>query len=468
MSKALDDLNVSELRHELRERQLSPKGKKEELRERLESWMVDNGFDVDDYEFVDPYLKKLRDDMDVDRKILRDEIGADMKILRDEIGADMKTLRDEIGADMKILRDEIGADMKILRDEIGADMKTLRDEIGADIKIIRDEIGDNIKRLEGKTNDTDMNKPKENLDFKMQDIRAEIDSLRQKQENVEDSTSGGFHDNLLIGVNIVDEIDNVELKECLTHVEGITPVSDVPVLCPIASFVSVEKRTEEIVDGSTLGGTKAMLPCGEESVEELGKEGCAEKIDVGLNKSSSADVEVAESEIVDWVESADGNRENEVLDEAMDCSMSLTSEVRIEPFDGTVEDHPGVDEAVKMICQVLSWWRFKCSVTGYWGRQGDYREEWNCRNLRVAIDSRQGIRGPCLVKEVAGWTTAVAARLHFSGEGLLGRWLTRRSRGRDCIPRVKMKPFGCTWQGVCSGRTDLRRGQCYNPENAIN
>ena len=48
-------------------------------------------------------------------------------------------------------------------------------------------------------------------------LRAEIDSLRQKQENVEDSTSGGFHDNLQIGVNIVDEIDNVELKECLTH-----------------------------------------------------------------------------------------------------------------------------------------------------------------------------------------------------------------------------------------------------------
>ena len=190
MVKALEDLNLGELRHELKERQLSPKGKKEELRERLESWMVDNGFDVDDYEFLDPCLKQLRD------------------------------------------------------------------EIGAHIKIIRDKIGDNIKRLEGKKNDTDMNKPKENVDFKMQDIRAEIDSLRQKQENVEGSTSGGFHDNLQIGVNIVDEIDNVELKECLTHVEGITPVSDVPVLCPIASFVSVEKRTEDIVDGSTLGGPK--------------------------------------------------------------------------------------------------------------------------------------------------------------------------------------------------------------------
>ena len=99
-------------------------------------------------------------------------------------------------------------------------MKTLRDELGADIKIIRDEIGDNIKRLEGKKNYTDMNKLKENLDFKMQDLGAEIDSLRQKQENVEDSTSGGFHDNLLIGVNIVDEIDNVELKECLASKES--------------------------------------------------------------------------------------------------------------------------------------------------------------------------------------------------------------------------------------------------------
>ena len=81
MNKALDELNVAELRHELRERQLSPKGKKEELRERLESWMVDNGFDVDDYEFLDPCLKHLRD-----------EIGADMKILRDEIGDNIKRL----------------------------------------------------------------------------------------------------------------------------------------------------------------------------------------------------------------------------------------------------------------------------------------------------------------------------------------------------------------------------------------
>ena len=88
MSKALDDLNVSELRHELRERQLSPKGKKEELRERLESWLVENGFDVDDYEFVDSYLKQMSSNM----KILRDEIRADIKIIRDEIGDNIKRL----------------------------------------------------------------------------------------------------------------------------------------------------------------------------------------------------------------------------------------------------------------------------------------------------------------------------------------------------------------------------------------
>ena len=157
--------------------------------------------------------------------------------------------------------------------------------------------------------------------------------------------------------------------------------------------------------------------------------------------------------------------ESEIPDgcEAMDCSKSLTPEVRIEPFGETIEDHLGVDETMEMKCQELSWWRFQCSAFGYWGRQGDYREEWNCRNLRVAMDSRQGIRGPCLLKEVAGWTTVVAAGLHFSGEGLMGRWLTRRIRGRDCIPR-EMKPFGCPWHGVYSGRTDLRSGQCYKAE----
>ena len=218
---------------------------------------MDNGFDVDDYEFVDPCLK--------------------------QISSDIKKIFGKTGGLREIIIWEILQKL-VYRPRIWKD-QTL------------------IVRL---------------------------------TENVEDSTSGGFHDNLQIGVNIEVEVDNVELTECLTHVEGIKPVSDVPVSCPIASFVSVEKRTEEIVDGGTLGGTKAMLPCGEESVEELGK---------------------------------------------------------------------------------------------------NYREEWNCRNLRVEMNSRQGIHGPYLVKEVAGWTTAAAAGLHFSGEGQLGRWLTRRSR--DCIREVE-------------------------------
>ena len=62
MAKALGDLNVAEFRRELKERQLNPKGKKE-LRERLESWIMDNGFDVDDYEFMDPYLKQMSSDI---------------------------------------------------------------------------------------------------------------------------------------------------------------------------------------------------------------------------------------------------------------------------------------------------------------------------------------------------------------------------------------------------------------------
>ena len=40
----------------------------------------------------------------------------------------------------------------------------------------------------------------------------------------------------------MEEVDNAVLKECLTHVEEIMPVSDKPVPCPIASLVSVEKK----------------------------------------------------------------------------------------------------------------------------------------------------------------------------------------------------------------------------------
>ena len=138
---------------------------------------MDNGFDVDDYEFVDPCLK-----------------------------------------------------------QISSDIKNLRENWRSSINYyLRNTSEISVSATDQERSDTD---------------------CERLTENVEDNTSGGFHDNLQIGVNIVDEIDNVELKECLTHVEEITPVSDVSVLCPIASFVSVEKRTEEIVDGSTLGGPK--------------------------------------------------------------------------------------------------------------------------------------------------------------------------------------------------------------------
>ena len=54
------------------------------------------------------------------------------------------------------------------------------------------------------------------------------------------------------------------------------------------------------------------------------------------------------------------------------------------------------------------------------------------------MDSGQSICGPCLMKEVMGWTTAIAGGLYFSSERLLGRWLTRRNRRRDCVPRLKI------------------------------
>ena len=122
MIKALEDLNVADLRRELKERQLNPKGKKE-LRERLESWIMDNGFDVDDYEFVDPCLK-----------------------------------------------------------QISSDIKNLREYWRSSINYYL------IKTSEISVSATDLE-------------RSDTDCERLT-ENVEDNTSGGFHDNLQIGVNI--------------------------------------------------------------------------------------------------------------------------------------------------------------------------------------------------------------------------------------------------------------------------
>ena len=68
--------------------------------------MVDNGFDVDDYEFLDPYLKQMSSDM----KKLRDEIGVDIKSLRDDMVVDIKSLRDEIGDNIKRLKEKNDTD----------------------------------------------------------------------------------------------------------------------------------------------------------------------------------------------------------------------------------------------------------------------------------------------------------------------------------------------------------------------
>ena len=105
-------------------------------------------------------------------------------------------------------------------------------QISSDIKNLREHWRSSINYYLRNTSE---------ISISAKDLERSDTNCERLTENVEDSTSGVFHDNLLIGVNIVDEIDNVELKECLTHVEGITPVSDVPVLCPNASFVSIEK-----------------------------------------------------------------------------------------------------------------------------------------------------------------------------------------------------------------------------------
>ena len=49
--KALDELLILELRRELRKRELSDKGRKSELVDRLRTSLENNGFDPEEYEF---------------------------------------------------------------------------------------------------------------------------------------------------------------------------------------------------------------------------------------------------------------------------------------------------------------------------------------------------------------------------------------------------------------------------------
>ena len=50
MVKSTVHLNVMELKRKLRNRQLDAEGQIEELRDRLESWIIDNSHKVDEYE----------------------------------------------------------------------------------------------------------------------------------------------------------------------------------------------------------------------------------------------------------------------------------------------------------------------------------------------------------------------------------------------------------------------------------
>ena len=115
-----------------------------------------------------------------------------------------------------------------------------------------------------------------------------------------------------LGVNVVDEVGNAELKECLTLVKVITPVSDVPVLRRIVSWVSAEKRTEEIVGGGRVnlhfGGDQNDASMQWRIVGRTGRGGDAEKIDVELNNGSSADLQIVEPEIVGGADSMDSSQ----------------------------------------------------------------------------------------------------------------------------------------------------------------
>ena len=63
MSKYLEDLRRGEPSHELRKRHLDPTGAAEELQDCLESWLISNGHDPEDYLFIDPFLRSTREEI---------------------------------------------------------------------------------------------------------------------------------------------------------------------------------------------------------------------------------------------------------------------------------------------------------------------------------------------------------------------------------------------------------------------
>ena len=74
--------------------------------------------------------------------------------------------------------------------------------------------------------------------------------------------------------------------------------------------MSIEKKAEEMDFGSTLEENEAMLPCSEESREELDEEDGAEQFE--LNKGGSIDVKLVEDNALDGIESM-MKKESEIL-----------------------------------------------------------------------------------------------------------------------------------------------------------
>ena len=107
-------------------------------------------------------------------------------------------------------------------------------------------------------------------------------------------------------------------------------------------------------------------------------------------------------------EYADMSWESKIFDsyEPVDHPKSLIPEVleTIEPFSGTTGDHPGVDEAMEMICQGFCQWRFQNSTLEYWGEAG----------CRQNVMEMSGFRGCCGFQAEHSWADEWGRGLDYS------------------------------------------------------
>ena len=123
---------------------------------------------------------------------------------------------------------------------------------------------------------------RENVSDSEMIVSADLEKLESNherlKENDKNSSTEEFDeeiDNLVKMIRVAGAFENnVNRRRCinLRGISGIMSVAIAPLLCSIASLVSVEKETEEMVDGSTSDEIKAMLLYREESVEELVEE----------------------------------------------------------------------------------------------------------------------------------------------------------------------------------------------------